>query len=888
MAHCRSPAYSFMLQSLRLAYLRRVDDPAGPRIITFKAPETRDQTEQEDDERSNGHYKASSSLSAMSGLAGFSPPTGWKRKRRRGQAQSRATVDTGSHVDLSGLNNPELWPELEIAHSPEISTPIADFASRRVGGPGGKGLGYSTTIYGPGRTGALGMRVSGKRASVDASNSLRNKFGARSTIDVIDEDSTLREQPAPVGRGSLEVSSASSTPVASRRISAEAKSTGQSDWRAARTERLRNLAEAADAHRQPKPSSLGDSTPSGLSSLAESQSTIGPEGQITAQLAKEGSNPPGVENSESPSSRPIRPPRRTQRPGSSSSISSLQSSGAGSLMPLAASQSSESLTQPAVSAVTSRSRSASEGATTSPVPSLARNGKGFDSLEALDKMSANSGETQEMLSGSMGYNTGYTSAGASSSENEGSDVHLGRRSMQIRMAPADPENEKTPINQRHFFTPITEQDEPFFTSSMVNQHSPAEDEESPALEHAKLDGEKEMVKSPEIHVHEVGPDEETMLTSGHPASEIGSPGSLADQDFLGDAQRSHILALSPGSQESDSLPQGRDLSKQLETEPLSVDQPPIGTNATVEDSTKADEVDRGQAEKAQTSRKAVENDWFVSLRKEIRPPASGSRPSALTAKLRKQDAAPENPFAAFYAGVAARNTGEPSVKIDLYFPFAKLSGPAPLPPTPRAIISADRKRRMMKATVRKDATMEELIGFGMFCFIEEGWEPRFWENLSPPEMEVKLTTVGWALRIVEDGEVDDDFPAIDRTLTVGRFGSDEFAIVEASQTQGESLYFSFLLVCTMLTTSGVRSQAKPVCLPKYQASNLANGGSDEDFESHGSLKLDFCQSHASGYRTRISHSGREHTPAGFFRAWQESQRANEQWHILACSHDAQR
>ncbi len=53
---------------------------------------------------------------------------------------------------------------------------------------------------------------------------------------------------------------------------------------------------------------------------------------------------------------------------------------------------------------------------------------------------------------------------------------------------------------------------------------------------------------------------------------------------------------------------------------------------------------------------------------------------------------------------------------------------------------------------------------------------------------VWLSTVGWALRIVEDeddGEVDEDFPALDREAQIAKFSFNAFAVVEASNAQSE-------------------------------------------------------------------------------------------------------
>lgn len=86
--------------------------------------------------------------------------------------------------------------------------------------------------------------------------------------------------------------------------------------------------------------------------------------------------------------------------------------------------------------------------------------------------------------------------------------------------------------------------------------------------------------------------------------------------------------------------------------------------------------------------------------------------------------------------------------------------------------------------VRKDANMENLVGFGLLSFFRT-----YGKYPTHPEMKAssmpRMITDAWNLRIVEDGCVDDDYPsmcylylhlAIDPNLNVGQFGEDEFAV----------------------------------------------------------------------------------------------------------------
>ena len=119
----------------------------------------------------------------------------------------------------------------------------------------------------------------------------------------------------------------------------------------------------------------------------------------------------------------------------------------------------------------------------------------------------------------------------------------------------------------------------------------------------------------------------------------------------------------------------------------------------------------------------------------IRPAAS-----ALTAKLAASDTS-TNPFTEQYALISGR-AEIASMEVTVYFPHA--TKPANKP---------------MKLNVRKDATIEEVIGFSLWSYWEEGWLPRLDEGVSEEKKKEKLSAVGWVLRIAEeDGEVDEDFP----------------------------------------------------------------------------------------------------------------------------------
>ena len=139
-----------------------------------------------------------------------------------------------------------------------------------------------------------------------------------------------------------------------------------------------------------------------------------------------------------------------------------------------------------------------------------------------------------------------------------------------------------------------------------------------------------------------------------------------------------------------------------------------------------------------------------------------------------------NPFEEYYAAIFGRAEGE-SKMVAVYFPKAvKPMG------------------QVMELNVRKDATVEEVLGHALYRYWEEGWLPKIDEGLEGEE-DTKWCTVcsavGWILRIAEeDGEVDEDFPPPDRTGKISKFNFDAYAVLEASIAQSESCLYDSIVV----------------------------------------------------------------------------------------------
>ena len=135
------------------------------------------------------------------------------------------------------------------------------------------------------------------------------------------------------------------------------------------------------------------------------------------------------------------------------------------------------------------------------------------------------------------------------------------------------------------------------------------------------------------------------------------------------------------------------------------------------------------------------DDMFA--RKPIPLPLKGPPTSNLSRMLASQSGMTDNPFTELYGAISGRGDSS-AISLDIYFPHSK------------------RPFQAVKVNARKDATVEEVTGFGLWTYWEQKLEPKLDEGLGGDDdrqRAVRLSAIGWSLRIAEDeGEVDEDFP----------------------------------------------------------------------------------------------------------------------------------
>ncbi len=150
-----------------------------------------------------------------------------------------------------------------------------------------------------------------------------------------------------------------------------------------------------------------------------------------------------------------------------------------------------------------------------------------------------------------------------------------------------------------------------------------------------------------------------------------------------------------------------------------------------------------------------------SIPKSLPPPQPITRipfESALTSQIRTKDATLEDPLAS-YAAFTGKGELEPL--------SARIYRPSGLEPKkPFAII------------VKRDITVADAIGYALYYYKTKGIRPPLTNEEKNPDR--------WTLKIVEDdGEPDLDFPALERSRTLQKYGFDEFALVEAAAASVE-------------------------------------------------------------------------------------------------------
>ena len=163
-------------------------------------------------------------------------------------------------------------------------------------------------------------------------------------------------------------------------------------------------------------------------------------------------------------------------------------------------------------------------------------------------------------------------------------------------------------------------------------------------------------------------------------------------------------------------------------------------------------------------------------------PISTIQPVSLLGKaLQAKKATPRDPVEIF-ARLSGKGVLDP-LYIRIYAPFSEKPRQPFDMPMLKTVQSND-------SGEKPQVTVAEAIGLALWRYREEG--------LKPPVESSKLNVNRWTLRMVDDGEVEYDFPALNRTSPISQFAShnsrgvrgrsrekpyDEFALVEATDTQ---------------------------------------------------------------------------------------------------------
>ena len=229
-------------------------------------------------------------------------------------------------------------------------------------------------------------------------------------------------------------------------------------------------------------------------------------------------------------------------------------------------------------------------------------------------------------------------------------------------------------------------------------------------------------------------------------SPVAEPASPADSPTAGgeeDATYTEVTVHKPDPEKSNyTHPQLRadgppvnNNRQSLRPRPPSLD---LGTPRPGQQQAQGTPIDRHSLNFLRTSEV---DDMFA--RKPIQLPPKEPSTSNLSRMLASQSGMTDNPFTELYGAISGRGDSS-AIALDIYFPHSKQPFQA------------------VKVNIRKDATVEEVIGFGLWTYWEQKLEPKLDEGLGGDDdrqRAIRLSAIGWSLRIAEDeGEVDEDFP----------------------------------------------------------------------------------------------------------------------------------
>ena len=163
-------------------------------------------------------------------------------------------------------------------------------------------------------------------------------------------------------------------------------------------------------------------------------------------------------------------------------------------------------------------------------------------------------------------------------------------------------------------------------------------------------------------------------------------------------------------------------------------------------------------------------------------PISTIQPISLLGQaIKARQSKPKNPVEKF-ARLSGKGVPDP-LNIRIYAPFSEFPNKPFEMPLQRAVQDSE-------SGEKPQVTVADAIGLSLWRYVEEG--------LKPPIQIAKLNVNRWTLRMIEDGEVDFDFPALGRIRPMVDFTSnnnratrgrsrekpyDEFALVEANDAQ---------------------------------------------------------------------------------------------------------
>ncbi|KAI9294151.1 SIN1-domain-containing protein [Neoconidiobolus thromboides FSU 785] len=193
--------------------------------------------------------------------------------------------------------------------------------------------------------------------------------------------------------------------------------------------------------------------------------------------------------------------------------------------------------------------------------------------------------------------------------------------------------------------------------------------------------------------------------------------------------------------------------------------------------------------------------------------------SLLSKMLKVNSNSLQNPFLNDYGGFTGKGEQNP-INLNIYLPNSN----EPLTP--------------LKVCVKRNATVEQVIGYSLYLYFDLKMEPELEEHL--------YLICNWTMLIAEDdGTIDEDFPALERTRQIEKFAFDCFALCQVPSNQ---LKYPEV----KLSQEVQKNKASPNMEVKSLSNELNSNNNNNSQENHQLIKIQLFNQKGALHTTTLN------------------------------------